>query len=282
MGFFKDFKEDLTQAVNELMPEEVLLHKESEEKVVNPLDLKVEDDFSPLSDEHGPDVQADIDTVADIAMTEKEIQINDEKLAEEMKDEVINMDSNLNSNVDMELLDALGAKELSSEAGKENEATKEIEAAKEKDIPLDDVTVITKGTTINGGISSDGSLDIMGTIIGDVECLGKLTITGKITGNSTAAEVYVNAERLMGNINSEGSVKVGQGSIIIGDIVATSGVIAGAIKGEIDINGPIVIDATAIIKGNIKAKSVQINNGAVIEGYCSLCYASVNVDNVFE
>jgi len=43
-----------------------------------------------------------------------------------------------------------------------------------------------------------------------------------------------------------------------------------------------VIDSTAIIKGNIKAKSVQVNNGAVIDGYCSLAYADVDLDNIFE
>lgn len=32
------------------------------------------------------------------------------------------------------------------------------------------VTTITSGTTIRGGISSDGSLEVMGVITGDVEC----------------------------------------------------------------------------------------------------------------
>lgn len=144
------------------------------------------------------------------------------------------------------------------------------------------VTVITKGTTINGSIISDCSLDVMGTINGDIECLGKLTISGKVTGNAMAAEVYVNTERLEGNITSEGSVKIGLGTVIIGDITASSGVIAGAVKGEIDIKGPVVIDSTAIIKGNVKAKSVQMNNGAVLEGFCSLAYAEVEIDNIFE
>lgn len=144
------------------------------------------------------------------------------------------------------------------------------------------VTVITKGTTINGSIISDCSLDVMGTINGDIECLGKLTISGKVTGNAMAAEVYVNTDRLEGNITSEGSVKIGLGTVIIGDITATSGVIAGAVKGEIDVKGPVVIDSTAIIKGNVKAKSVQMNNGAVLEGFCSLAYASVEIDNIFE
>ena len=34
--------------------------------------------------------------------------------------------------------------------------------------------------------------------------------------------------------------------------------------------------------GNIKSKSVQINNGAVIEGLCSQCYAEVNPSSFFE
>lgn len=144
------------------------------------------------------------------------------------------------------------------------------------------VTVITKGTTINGSIISDCSLDVMGTINGDIECLGKLTISGKVTGNAMAAEVYVNTDRLEGNITSEGSVKIGRGTVVIGDITASSGVIAGAVKGEIDVKGPVVIDSTAIIKGNVKAKSVQMNNGAVLEGFCSLAYASVEIDNIFE
>ena len=146
----------------------------------------------------------------------------------------------------------------------------------------DQVTVITKGTTINGSIISDCSLNVMGTINGDIECVGKLTISGNVAGNSTASDVFVSAKRLNGNIDSEGTVKVGLGTVVVGDIKAGSAVIAGAVKGELDIQGPIVIDSTAIIKGNVKAKSVQMNNGAILEGFCSLIYSSVSVDDIFE
>ena len=144
------------------------------------------------------------------------------------------------------------------------------------------VTVITKGTTINGSIISDCSLDVCGTIIGDIECLGKLTISGRVTGNSLAAEVYVNTSRLEGNITSEGSVKIGNNTVVIGDIAAASAVIAGAVKGEIDVKGPVVFDSTAVVKGNVKAKSVQMNNGALLEGFCSLAYAEVEIESMFE
>lgn len=297
MGFFKEFKDDLSKAVNELLPDDELDKEEVEEQIVNTLDDKdaVVDEESEnekmkewleefAQKEETDDIEVLEDEVAEVySNTENDLQneyildFEKELIEENEEEEGMNMDDN----VDLELLNALNV----------DEDTEKTSQGKEKTFPKlraasvaadDDVTLITKGTTINGSISSDGSLEIMGTITGDIECLGKLSITGKVVGNSSAAEIYVNADRLEGGITSEGSVKIGLGTVIIGDIMATSGVIAGAVKGEIDINGPIVIDSTAIIKGNIKAKSVQINNGAVIEGFCSLSYAAVDVDTIFE
>ncbi|MBP5159431.1 MAG: polymer-forming cytoskeletal protein [Lachnospiraceae bacterium] len=151
-----------------------------------------------------------------------------------------------------------------------------------KETDVTQVTIITKGTTINGSIISDCSLDVMGTINGDIECLGKLTISGTVVGNSTASDIFVNTQRLEGNINSEGSVKIGLGTVVVGGIKAGSGVIAGAVKGDIEMTGPIVIDSTAIIKGNITAQAVQMNNGAVVEGFCSLSNTEVDIEGVFD
>ena len=44
----------------------------------------------------------------------------------------------------------------------------------------------------------------------------------------------------------------------------------------------VILDTSAIVMGNIKSKSVQINNGAVIEGMCSQCYADVNPTSFFD
>lgn len=282
MSFFKDFKEDLSQAVNELLPNDTRTEEEAEEQMVNTLDtdeaaidetkmMELLTEFTSEDSPVGENLPEDDDPKDDTAKSEDNIS---EEIMEEEGDE-------MDENIDLELLDALNAEEESEKVEdiKEKTAPKLRAASVASD---DEVTVISKGTTINGSISSDGSLDIMGSVIGDIECLGKLSITGKVNGNSTAAEVYVNTERMEGSINSEGSVKIGLGTVVLGDIIATSGVIAGAVKGEIDVNGPIVIDSTAIIKGNIKAKSVQINNGAVIEGFCSLSYSAVDVDNIFE
>ena len=146
----------------------------------------------------------------------------------------------------------------------------------------DEVSNITAGMVINGDITSQGSLELVGAVHGNINVSGKMSITGVIEGNSQAAEIYAESAKITGEVRSLGTVKVGQETVIIGDIYATSAVIAGAVKGDIDVHGPVILDTTAIVMGNIKSKSVQINNGAVIEGMCSQCYADVNPTSFFD
>lgn len=145
----------------------------------------------------------------------------------------------------------------------------------------DETAVITAGTKIQGNISSTGSVDVQGEIEGDVTCNGKLTVTGTVKGNSSTSEFFADSAKIEGEVVSTGTVKIGLGSVVIGNLKATSAVIAGAIKGDIDVQGPVVVDTSAVVVGNIKSRSVQINNGAVIEGFCSQCYAEIDMDNLF-
>ncbi len=149
-------------------------------------------------------------------------------------------------------------------------------------VASDETSVITEGVTITGDIVSEGSIDVIGTINGNIDALGKLNITGHVNGNSKAAEIYAESAKINGEVASDGAVKIGASSVIIGNISATSAAIAGAVKGDIDVKGPVILDASAIVMGNIKSKSVQINNGAVIEGMCSQCYADVSPSAFFD
>lgn len=146
----------------------------------------------------------------------------------------------------------------------------------------DETAVITAGMTITGDMISKGSIEILGKVKGNVEILGKLDVSGTIEGDSKAAEVFADSAHITGKVTADGTVKIGQNSVIIGNIIASSAVIAGAVKGDIDVQGPVILDASAIVMGNIKSKSVQINNGAVIEGMCSQCYAEVNPTSFFD
>ena len=284
MGFFKDFKDDLSQAVNELLPEDKANLEETEEQMVNTLDA----DTNAAKEVAGSDKMKEwLNELAEEG-NDGESDTNGEKddlgSGNEFEDAENEEGAGVDDNVDLELLDALNKDEETEEAAASEENEKEDmqkvrSASTAKDV---EVSVISNGTIINGSISSGGALDIMGNVTGDIDCHGKVSITGKVMGDVSASEVFINTDRLEGNITSEGTVKIGLGTVLIGNVSGKSGVIAGAVKGEIDINGPVVIDSTAIIKGNIKAKSVQINNGAIIDGFCSLSYSDVNIDDIFE
>ena len=146
----------------------------------------------------------------------------------------------------------------------------------------DDTTYITKNTKIKGDIETEGGVDLIGAVEGNLTCIGKLIVGGTIKGNVNAGEVYANGAKIEGEITSDGSVKIGVGSVVVGNVVATSAVVAGAVNGDIDVKGPVIVDSTAVIMGNIKSRSVQINNGAVIEGFCSQCYSEIDVKSFFE
>lgn len=160
-----------------------------------------------------------------------------------------------------------------------NEAMEKINA----DRLQGNTTTITNGTEINGSISSNGSLEVCGVIQGDIDCRGMVCVIGQVTGDIIASEIYVStSKRMSGDLSSEGAIKVGEGTKIMGNVNATSAYIAGAIKGNIDVNGHVEVDSTAIIRGDINAKSIQVNSGAVVDGKMSLNYAGVDLDSFFE
>jgi cytoskeletal protein CcmA (bactofilin family) len=108
-----------------------------------------------------------------------------------------------------------------------------------------------------------------------------LTITGKVSGNVNAGEIYLNTSRLEGDLISQGSVKIDVGTVIVGEIKSESLVIAGAVKGNAAVEGPVIVDSTAVVKGDISGRSIQINSGAVIDGHCALTNTDVDLDSFF-
>lgn len=333
MGFFSDLKEDLSQAVNELLPEEELAGAEPKEKaageevaVKEEAAIKEEAAQAPEPEEapEMQDLSAMLDRLDSIQIPEEfgaaeaavetpepeEVQKpgaawEPEKLHEEeapaaapeeylpapgLANETVAQpqvfeepeeaeESGLESLLDSVLSSGRFAVTEEQEEGKKGE--KEMETNEERNV-VDETAVITAGMTVTGDVVSEGSLDVIGTINGNIDVWGKLNVTGSINGNSKASEIFADSAKISGEIVGEGAVKIGASSVIIGNITATSAVIAGAVKGDIDVRGPVVLDASAIVMGNIKSKSVQINNGAVIEGMCSQCYADVSPTSFFD
>ena len=261
-----------TQAVKE--PEEEVA--EESEAIKEPEEEVVEETQAVKEPEKDVDTEEDIENEKSQEKVAKEPEVkemlirNDNSFEKEVYEEIMKDDTGKNSENRNELESAV------------NEVVDErVESVMSQEV-LDETAIVTKGMKVNGDISSQGSLDVLGSIKGNIEVLGKLNVSGQIEGNSNAAEVFADAAHITGEIHATGTVKVGINSVIIGNIFATSAVIAGAVKGDIDVHGPVVLDSSAIVMGNIKSKSVQMNNGAVIEGLCSQCYADVSPASFFK
>lgn len=282
MGFFSDLKDDLSQAVNELMPED---STENGKKGLS-------DAERLAASQEARKAQAEKDKAAEeIAseMARREQAEAERKAAEEAARE----QSEREKKAAEEAARRVQAQQETAAVPEQEDAREQAQEAapamKVPEMPVlsstassDEVSVLTESMLINGNIATEGALDVRGSIVGNVEALGKLNITGAIQGNSQAAEIFAEGAKITGELRSSSSIKVGQSTVIIGNIYANSAVIAGAIKGDIDVKGPVILDATAIVMGDIKSKSVQINNGAVVEGMCSQCYADVNPASFFE
>ncbi|MCH5263010.1 MAG: polymer-forming cytoskeletal protein [Lachnospiraceae bacterium] len=308
MGFFSDLKEDLSQAVNELMPEEALEEAlagdetapdmSSEEQLTNeepvtdePLETSDAVDLSSMLEQlEEPDVadepleEAVISPDDTLALTEDTSWMTEDTAAvTEDVQAAVEAEPEVMAESTTELQEDNIISGLSGEEEKAMDEQAQVQTqALANRVAVDETAVVTEGMTITGDIISEGSMELIGTVNGNLDILGKLNITGTIQGDSKAAEIFAEGAKITGEVNSQGSVKIGQSSVVIGNIQASSAVIAGAVKGDIDVQGPVILDTTAIVMGNIKSKSVQINNGAVIEGLCSQCYADVNPTSFFE
>lgn len=254
MGFFKDFKEDFNDALDEMTGTE---ETSTEEVMVNTLDGDI-------------DVESELNKLDGLLeQVSKKVETPAEKATEAPVDEPKEEKKSFFETKKETKMEAPKTMDVMGNAADTNRAA------------ADENAVITAGMKVTGNVESVGSIEVQGEIVGDVACNGKLVVTGKVNGNSSSAEFFADAAKIEGEVVTTGTAKVGVGSVIIGNITATSAVIAGAVKGDIDVNGPVVVDTSAVVMGNIKSRSVQINNGAVIEGFCSQSYSDVDVNSVF-
>ncbi len=254
MSFLKDFKEDLSQAVNELVTEDEMMEEKEE---FDDMDDEMVNTFD--SQESTPSVQE----------APQEKPFVDREQEARLAQEVQNFQKSQAQTLTQQAAPAPTQKTAGGYSNNMKTQT-------------DEVTEITVGTVLEGNMSSNGSINLNGKIKGNIACHGKLVVSGTIVGTSQASEIFTNNARIEGDVASEGSIKIGNGSVVLGNVYATSAVIGGAVRGDIDVHGPVIIDATAVVQGNIKSRSVQVNNGAAIEGNCSQCYADIDYEQLFD
>lgn len=105
----------------------------------------------------------------------------------------------------------------------------------------------------NAAHTSDGGLSIIGpgmTVVGDLVTDGTLRIEGRVEGNVQVA----------------GAVVIGKDGIVTGDIMAEDAIVSGTVDGSLAARSRIEVHPTARVEGDLRARSMQLDEGAILNG----------------
>lgn len=138
---------------------------------------------------------------------------------------------------------------------------------------------VTESTRIVGSIITDSDIVIAGEIQGDVESTNTVVGLGKVLGNIKCKDAEMSGAYIEGDIAASEMLTVGKDSVIVGDLSANDGMIAGKIKGNIDMKSDVQIAKEATVLGDISASSINVERGAVIQGSVKIRCEDVQYDS---
>lgn len=144
-----------------------------------------------------------------------------------------------------------------------------------------DIAIIPKGTVINGNIEMTGQLEMNGEVNGNISSSDRIDICGNVKGNIKANDLYSKDSFIEGDISCVQGAVIRENTVILGNIAAESLVVDGAIQGNLDIKGCVKVGEKAIIDSDIKAKSLEVSNGAAINGNCTFSYSDIDIKSFF-
>ena len=90
------------------------------------------------------------------------------------------------------------------------------------------------------------------TFTGTVEVTGSLRIDGCVKGE----------------VNSGDTVVIGPTGRIEGDVISKNSILAGKVIGNIAAEEKVELQAKAVLQGDLKTKSLVIEQGAIFQGSC--------------
>jgi excisionase family DNA binding protein len=79
-----------------------------------------------------------------------------------------------------------------------------------------------------------------------------------------------------GNLVTRGNLTIGSAAIILADITGDNIIVGGRVKGKVIARERLTLLPTAIIEGNICPVRLNIAEGAILEGNCSMLHDFLN------
>ena len=158
------------------------------------------------------------------------------------------------------------------------------EAAQAPAIPADDIAVrsaktpgsnrmiVPEGVIIGGSLTSSSDTMISGRVEGDVTVEASLAlestafVSGKIRATTCTLQGRVDA-----NLECAQELLIGEGGSLNADAMSGKDMtIAGHVTGNVNCGGVLRLMKTAQLKGNVRARSIVFDEGAIFNGTCSM------------
>ena len=104
---------------------------------------------------------------------------------------------------------------------------------------------------VNGELSFVGSNTV---VEGKIKTDGSIRIDGK----------------LVGDLVSKANAALGANGVIEGNLTARNVALAGKVTGTVTAAEKLVLEARSIVKGDVRAARLVVDEGAVFDGHCAM------------
>ncbi|MCX5710379.1 MAG: polymer-forming cytoskeletal protein [Candidatus Omnitrophica bacterium] len=83
-----------------------------------------------------------------------------------------------------------------------------------------------------------------------------------------------------GTLETKGNLTIGPGAVVVADIVGDNVIIGGRVKGRITAKERLTLLPQSMVEGDIFPARLNITEGAVLEGKCSMLHDFLNAQEV--
>jgi len=132
--------------------------------------------------------------------------------------------------------------------------------------------IVPEGVIIDGNMTSGSETEICGRVDGDVTVEGRLLLgpSALVSGNVRATSCRVEG-LVEGKMACSHDLELGQTGRLNGDVIAGRRlVVSGHIFGNVSSGGLLHLVATAQVTGDIRARQIVIEEGAMFNGACQM------------
>ncbi len=105
-----------------------------------------------------------------------------------------------------------------------------------------------------GAASGYSVIDEVLTITGDIQTKGTIRVDGRVEGTLHRADTLI----------------IGAGGTVVGNIEAREVVIGGTLHGNLTVTERVEVQATASVRGDIRAAAVQLLEGGAVHGHIAI------------